>query len=50
MKTQDFQALVERLGDLTEVQRTAIAAALAGEGSENEAIAMIETRFAVEPC
>ena len=50
MKTQDFRTLVEQLGDLTDVQRTALAAALAGKGSENEAIAMIETRFAAEPC
>lgn len=50
MKTQDFQALVEQLGDLTDVQRTALRAALAGKGSDNEAIAMIETRFAAEPC
>ena len=50
MKTQDFQTLVEQLGDLTDVQRTALTAALAGKGSDNEAIAMIETRFAAEPC
>jgi transposase-like protein len=50
MKTQDFRDLIEQLGDLTNVQRTALTAALAGEGSENEAIAMIETRFAAEPC
>ena len=45
-----LRRIPQQLGDLTEVQRTAIAAALAGEGSENEAVAMIETRFAVEPC
>jgi len=49
MKVQDFRTLVEQLGDLTEVQRSALAAALAGEGSANEVIAMIETRFACEP-
>src|ERR671925_1400521 len=49
MKAQDFKALVEQLGDLSEVQRAALAAALAGKGSANEAIALIETRFAAEP-
>ena len=49
MKAQDFKALVEQLGDLSEVQRAALAAALAGQGSANEAIALIETRFAAEP-
>ena len=48
MKAQDFKAFVEQLGDLSEVQRAALAAALAGQGS-NEAIALIETRFAAEP-
>ncbi len=50
MKALDFKALVEQLGDLTEVQRTALSAALSGSGSQNEAIALIETRFAAEPC
>src|ERR671931_1585129 len=49
MKAQDFKAFVEQLRDLSEVQRTALAAALAGKGSANEAIALIETRFAAEP-
>jgi transposase-like protein len=49
MKAQDFKAFVEQLGDLSEVQRAALAAALAGKGSANEAIALIETRFAAEP-
>jgi transposase-like protein len=49
MKERDFRGLVEQLGDLTEVQRVALAAALAGKGSANEAIALIEVRFAAEP-
>lgn len=49
MKALDFRTLVEQLGDLTGVQRTALAAALAGEGSANEAVAMIEVRFASAP-
>ena len=49
MEAGDFQGLVEQLGDLTEVQRAALQAALAGKGSANEAVAMIETRFAVAP-
>jgi transposase-like protein len=50
MKAQDFRALVEQLGDLSEVQRAALVAALAGKGSANEAVAQIETRFAAAPC
>lgn len=49
MKAEDFRGLVEQLGDLTEVQRAALQAALAGEGSANEAVALIETRFAAAP-
>ena len=49
MKAQDFRAFVEQLGDLSEVQRSAIMAALASKGSANDAIAMIETRFAADP-
>ena len=49
MKAQDFRVLVEQLGDLTEVQRAALAAALAGKDSANEAIALIEMRFAASP-
>jgi transposase-like protein len=37
------------LGELSAVQRAALAAALAGKGSANEAIALVETWFAVEP-
>jgi transposase-like protein len=49
MKTQEFQALIEQLGDLSEVQRSALVAALKGNGSANDVIALIETRFAVAP-
>ena len=49
MEAQDFRALVDQIGDLTEVQRAALAAALAGQNSANEAIAMIQTRFALSP-
>ena len=49
MKTQDFQALIEQLGDLSEVQRSALIAALKDKGSANDVIALIETRFAVAP-
>ena len=36
MKTQEFQALIEQLGDLSEVQRSALVAALKGNGSAND--------------
>lgn len=49
MKAQDFRGLIEQLGDLTEVQRSALAAALAGKGSGNEAIALIEMQFSAAP-
>jgi transposase-like protein len=49
MEAEDFRGLVEQLGDLTEVQRAALQAALAGKGSANEAVALIETRFAAAP-
>ncbi len=49
MKPQEFQALLEQLGDLSEVQRSALAAALKGNGSAADVIALIETRFAVAP-
>ncbi len=49
MKTPEFQALIEQLGDLSEVQRSALFAALKGNGSANDVIALIETRFAVAP-
>lgn len=49
MKTPDFQALIEQLGDLSEVQRSALIAALKDKGAANDVIALIETRFAVAP-
>ena len=49
MKAEDFRGLVEQLGDLTQVQRDALQAALAGNGSANEAVALIETRFSAAP-
>ena len=49
MKTTEFKGLIEQLGELTDVQRTALMAALNSKGSANEAIALIETRFAAAP-
>jgi transposase-like protein len=49
MKAQDFRALVDELGDLTAQQRAAVLAALTSKGTVNEAIAMIENRFAADP-
>ena len=49
MEAEDFRGLIEQLGELTEVQRVALQAALGGQGCANEAVAMIETRFAVAP-
>jgi hypothetical protein len=49
MKAQEFREFIEQLGDLTEVQRSALASALADKGSGNEAIALIEAQFSVAP-
>lgn len=49
MKAKDFQAIVERLGDFTEVQRDALIEALSAKGGDSEVIALIETRFAAAP-
>ena len=49
MKAQDFQALVEQLGDLSQVQREALVEALTATGSGEEVVALIETRFAAAP-
>jgi transposase-like protein len=49
MKAQDFRALVERLGDLSQVQRDALVEALSAKGAGEEVVAMIETRFAAAP-
>ena len=45
MKAQEFQALFEMLDGLSAVQRSA----LASKSSSNEAIALIEARFAAAP-
>lgn len=50
MKAQDFRAFVEQLGELSEVQRSALVAALASKGSIGEVVSLIETRFAAAPC
>ena len=42
MKAQDFRALVERLGDLSQVQRDALVEALSAKGAGEEVVAMIE--------
>ena len=49
MKAQNFQALVDQLGDLSQVQREALVEALTATGSGEEIVALIETRFAVAP-
>jgi transposase-like protein len=49
MDTTEFRAFVEQLGDLTEAQRAALTAGLAGKGSADDVIAMIEMRFATAP-
>jgi transposase-like protein len=45
MKTRDFQALVEQLGDLSESQQQVVVAALRGKGSASDAIRLIERQF-----
>ena len=50
MNAEDFRGFVEQLTDLSEVQRAALVAALAGKNSASEAVALIETRFAAAPC
>lgn len=45
MKTGDFQALVEQLGDLSESQQQVVVAALRGKGSASDAIRLIERQF-----
>lgn len=50
MKTKDFQAFVEQLGDLSESQRQVVVAALKGKGSATDAIRLIERQFAADPC
>ena len=50
MKSQEFQALVEQLGELSQPQRTALMTALRSKGSPEDAITHIETLFAADPC
>ena len=49
MKAQDFQALVERLGDVSRVQHESLVEALAATSPGLEVVAVIETRFAGAP-
>lgn len=50
MKSAEFQALLEQLGELSEAQREALIAALKSKNSIGNAVALIETRFAADPC
>ena len=50
MNSQDFRTFVEQLGDLSAVQKEALAAALAAGGSADEVMSLIETRFEAAPC
>ena len=50
MKAKEFRGLVERLSELSAVQRETLVAALGSKGSANEIVTLIETRFAAEPC
>lgn len=49
MELTAFQALIEQLGDLTPVQRDALAEALGADGSSDEVITLIEARFEAAP-
>ncbi len=49
MESKQFQKLVEQLSDLSEVQRAALLEAVRGGKPANEAIALIEQRFAAAP-
>lgn len=49
MDCKRFQVLIEQLGELTAVQRAALVEAVAGGKPANEAIALIEARFAAAP-
>ena len=50
MNASGFQALVTQLGDLSEVQRAALLAALKRKLPAAEAIELIDTRFKADPC
>lgn len=43
MKTKQFQALLDELGGLTPIQRSALTAALKASGSADDVIALLET-------
>ncbi len=49
VESKQFQKLVEQLSDLSEVQRAALLEAVRGGKPANEAIALIERRFAAAP-
>jgi transposase-like protein len=49
MKTRRFQALLDELGGLTPIQRTALATALKASGSADDVIALLESEFAKAP-
>ena len=49
VEAKNFQALVEQLGELTTAQREALADAISTKSSVNDAVRMIETRFAAAP-
>ena len=49
MKTRRFQALLDELGGLTPIQRTALSTALKAGGSADDVIALLESEFATAP-
>ena len=49
MQAKDFQALVDQLSGLTEAQRGALIAAIKTKASADDAIALIDRRFAAAP-
>lgn len=50
MKASGFQALVAQLGELSEVQRSALLVALKRKLPVAEAVDLIDTRFKADPC
>ena len=50
MNGKGFQALVAQLGDLSDVQREALVTALKRRLPVSEAVELIDTRFATDPC
>jgi transposase-like protein len=49
MQGKDFKGIVEQLGALSQVQREALVAVLTAKVPAQQAVAMIETRFAAAP-